>query len=290
MQRRTAAALTVLATIAAAVALTISATAQQRRAGQAGFFSSPCQFTHRASNDPIVFPGQPGASHSHDFFGNPSLDAASTLASLDAAMSRCRRGEDRAGYWVPTLYQGDRIVAPLRTTVYYRTAGRDPASIEPFPAGLRVIAGSAKATSAQDRRIVHWGCTSGATPPRAVTTAPLCPPGTRLRLSVRFPECWNGRDLDSADHVSHLASAVRIGRGLRGCPASHPHALPKLVVNVPYATRGGSGLRLASGSINTAHADFFNAWEPAGLARLVRECLNADVHCQLPPPVRRRNR
>jgi hypothetical protein len=34
------------------------------------------------SDDPIVFPRQPGAAHQHDFFGNTSTNAYSTDASL----------------------------------------------------------------------------------------------------------------------------------------------------------------------------------------------------------------
>ena len=29
-----------------------------------------CGYSHPLTDDPIVFPGQPGASHFHDFFGD----------------------------------------------------------------------------------------------------------------------------------------------------------------------------------------------------------------------------
>jgi hypothetical protein len=281
MDRRPAVAVAVLTAIAAAVPFTLTAAAKNAPGGQRGFFNSPCEFTHRAMDDPIVFPGTPGASHSHDFFGNVSTDAFSTLQSMSAAEGRCRQAGDRAGYWVPTLRKGKRIVRPLRSNVYYRTARRNPGSIEPFPAGLRVIAGDVKATGPQDPRIVRWSCTNEARP-KGSKRAPRCPQGTKLRLSIVFPDCWNGRDLDSSDHKSHLTYSTRIGGGMRGCPPSHPRAVPSLVLNVPYATRGGHGLKLASGPLYTAHGDFFNAWDPQELARLVHECLNADVHCELP--------
>ncbi len=285
MDRRPVVAAAVLAAIAAAVPFTLATAAQNAPGGQRGFFNSPCDFTHRAADDPIVFPGTPGASHSHDFFGNPTTSAFSTLQSMNGALARCRRGGDRAGYWVPTLRKGKKIVKPVRANVYYRTARRAPASIEPYPPGLRVIAGNAKATGPQSPKIVRWGCT-GEAKPKGTKKAPVCPKGTRLRLSIVFPGCWSGNELDSPDHMSHLAYAVRIGGGKLGCPASHPRAVPSLVLNVPYATRGGRGLKLASGPLHTAHGDFFNAWEPAELARLVRECLNADVHCELPKKMR----
>ena len=289
MHRRSAVATVALAAIAVAVPFALDAGAQNRGAGHAGFFNSVCEFTSRAPDDPIVFPGVAGASHSHDFFGNPSTNAASTVDSLVAAGGRCVQPGDRAAYWVPTLLKGRRAARPVRANVYYRRAGRDPASIEPFPLGLRVVAGNAKATAPQDPKIARWTCTGNELAPSRLLA--LCPRGSNLKLTVVFPDCWNGRDLDSPDHVSHLAySGVGGGgiRGLRGCPASHPRALPRLVVNAVFATRGGPGLRLASGSINSGHADCFNAWDPAELGRLVRECLNADVHCAPPARMRRR--
>jgi hypothetical protein len=44
-----------LTAIAAAVPFTLASGPEQRRAGPAGFFNSPCDLTHRASDDPIVF-------------------------------------------------------------------------------------------------------------------------------------------------------------------------------------------------------------------------------------------
>jgi hypothetical protein len=34
-----------------------------------------------------------------------------------------------------------------------------------------------------------------------------------------------------------------------------------------------------------AHADFFNAWNQPTLDRLVRECIDAGMHCGANPPV-----
>lgn len=46
--------------------------------GGRGQFVVECGFSHVATDDPIVHPGQPGASHEHVFFGNTTTDAAST--------------------------------------------------------------------------------------------------------------------------------------------------------------------------------------------------------------------
>ena len=246
-------------------------------AGQEGQFITPCRYSHRAPDDPIVYPNQPGRSHSHDFFGNGSTGATSTLASLSAAPTACRRLQDRSAYWVPTLLFDGQPVTARSATIYYRDAGKDPASVRPFPPGLRVIAGDSRATGPQSLDVVSWGCGSESGIERQ-QAPPVCPPGRSLVATVRFPDCWDGVNLDSVDHRSHLAYAVRL-RGGRACPPSHPVAVPKITFNVRYPVPGGPSVSLASGPAFTEHADFFNAWDPPTLASLVLGCLAADVKC-----------
>ena len=47
------------------------------------------------SDDPIVFPGQPGASHLHDFFGNTGANASSTFETMLAGETTCRVPSDK---------------------------------------------------------------------------------------------------------------------------------------------------------------------------------------------------
>ncbi len=238
-------------------------------------FVSGCRFSHRNNDDPIVFPGEPGRSHDHTFIGNNTTNAFSTLATLKAGTSSCRRIGDTAAYWVPTLIaSGGQLVFPRTASVYYRR--RTLAPVQPFPQGLKMIAGNSKATAPQGLTITSWNCgpTAGIRPQ---ATIPACPDAARqgLALHVQFPSCWDGVNLDSPDHQSHMAYTVR-GR----CPADHPVAVPALQVNVRYPSAGGAGLVLASGGQYTGHADFFNAWDQSVLAQLVDGCLNALRHCQ----------
>jgi hypothetical protein len=236
-------------------------------------FVETCRFSHRAFDDPIVHPGKPGASHEHAFVGSRTTDAFSTVGSLRSGGTSCRRAEDTAAYWAPALYEGPRLVLPLGATVYYRRTTLEP--VRSFPNGLRVIAGDARAAAPQSMRVTFWSCGLASGVPRS-STVPACPerPGSFLRLHVRFPECWDGRNLDSSDHASHLAYARR---GV--CPATHPVEVPALAQIYRYPTRGGEGFELASGGQLSAHADFLNAWHPGALRRLVDGCLNALVHC-----------
>lgn len=83
-------------------------------------FISSCKFSHQSNDDPIVYPNQFGKSHLHQFVGNDTTNAASTLSSLQAGTTSCRRSGDTAAYWAPALIQGTTPVAPMGATIYYR--------------------------------------------------------------------------------------------------------------------------------------------------------------------------
>jgi hypothetical protein len=243
------------------------------RALQGVNFISSCRFSHRLMDDPIVYPGRPGLSHDHSFVGNASTNAWSTVASLRTASTTCRRAGETAAYWMPTLVVNGQAVEPRAATIYYRRRTLEP--VRPFPAGLKVIAGSSRATSPQDLRVTFWNCGARAgVPPSA--SVPTCGDrrGDALRLHVNFPNCWDGVHLDSADHQSHMAYSQR-GR----CPATHPVAVPAIALIYRYPIAGGAGVSLSSGSQYSAHADFFNAWRQGTLVSLVHGCLNALRHC-----------
>ena len=236
-------------------------------------FVENCRYSHQAPDDPIVYPGKPGASHEHTFVGNRSTDAFSSFGSLRSGGTTCMRRDDTAAYWVPALYQDTTEILPVAATVYYRRGTL--ADVNTFPNNLRMIAGDAKATSPQGMRVTFWSCGVASGVDRS-TEVPTCPDtrGSFLRLHIRFPECWDGRRLDSADHKSHMAYATRAG-----CPSTHPVALPQITQIYRYATHGGEGFSLASGGVYSAHADFVNAGNPGALRKLVEGCLNELVHC-----------
>ncbi|MEJ8637539.1 DUF1996 domain-containing protein [Streptomyces sp. MS2.AVA.5] len=83
-------------------------------------FRAECFSSHRRGDDPIVFPGQAGRSHFHEFYGNRTANASSTLQSLAAGTTNCSPSVDLSSYWTPTLYKNGAPVAPERVTVYYQ--------------------------------------------------------------------------------------------------------------------------------------------------------------------------
>jgi hypothetical protein len=269
----------VLAAAIAACALAVSADSAPRPAAKGAAalhgvnFVSACRFSHRLMDDPIVFPGRRGASHDHTFVGNTTTNAFSTLQSLRRGATTCRREGETAAYWAPTLIVDGRAVEPLGATIYYRRRTLD--EVRAFPPGFRMIAGSAAARAPQDRRITFWNCGALAGVPPS-STVPTCADRrmTSLRLHVNFPSCWTGKSLDSADHQSHMAYAMR-GR----CPETHPVAVPAISLILRYPVTGAGSVELSSVGQYSAHADFFNSWNQGELTRLVNGCLNALRHC-----------
>lgn len=245
--------------------------------GRVGQFVVKCRYDRSASDDPIVHFGHAGRSHRHDFYGAVGVDASSTADDLVARPTTCDKPADTAAYWHPTLYDGDEPVEPTALVAYYRAApGVAPADVEPFPFGLAMIAGDATATAAAPPtgEAAGWVCGSST---RLSATPPDCPASAPLHMLLTFPDCWDGRNLDSADHRAHVAYSVG-----GACPASHPVHLPQLTVSVGFPISGsGHELRLASGTVHSAHGDFLNAWDPDGLAREVEMCIHRDAVCDL---------
>jgi len=255
--RSTIAAISITAGIAGALIMSsVPATAAPMDNGNGGNrqggggFTVQCDFSHSASVDPIVMPGHTGMSHLHEFFGNTTTNESSTGASLLTGSTTCSDSNNLSAYWVPALYQDGTRVAPVSARVHYEGRG---ANVTAFPAGFMALTGRTDQTAA-------WGCaTRGAQPTfgTSVATVPTCGAGSRLVAQITFPQCWDGTSLDSADHISHLASATA-----NVCPTSHPVRVPQvtLAVSYPEAATGGSGVTLASGAASTLHADIFEAW------------------------------
>ncbi len=244
----------------------------------AGSFSVRCALAKRASDDPIVHPHHEGASHRHDFYGSRAVSAHADAESMRAGRTSCGDSADTAGYWHPMLRVRGRARRGV-LTAYYSRGGKP--TVDPFPQGLKIVAGNPEATARQSTRIVWWSCQRpGHESARATrhSRPPRCRRGRRLAAAVAFPDCWNGWTLDSEDHRSHLTYS-RSGR----CPTSHPAPLPRLVVQIIWPTRPkrAAQVSLASGSWLTMHADFWNTWHQAPLRRLTRTCLNENRDCGL---------
>ena len=102
-----------------------------------------------------------------------------------------------------------------------------------------------------------------------------CPDG--LRIEVLFPICWNGKDLDSKNHKSHMAYS---DAGLNGgnCPPGFDTVVNQLFFETIYdvgAYKNRKGIfTLANGDPlgYGLHADAFIAWEAGVLQAATEQC------------------
>ncbi len=243
--------------------------------GAVGQFVAKCLYSHTGRNDPIVWPGQPGRSHSHDFFGAQGTDAYSTPRSLAGSPSTCDKPGDDAAYWQPTLYDHGVAVTPVEAHAYYRAApGVNRNDVKPFPFGLVLIAGDPSAARAPIGDAAGWTC---GVRTQLSKTAPACDQTAPLELVLTFPDCWDGVHTDRPGHRDQATYSVA-GQ----CPSSHPVHIPQLTLTVTFPIWGhGHVLTLSSGSLYTAHGDFLNAWNPSALTREINHCIHNNVMCDV---------
>ncbi len=103
-----------------------------------------------------------------------------------------------------------------------------------FPEGFRMVAGNPFArsyTGAIDAQAITYACLNYNGPPTKETNGfptTNCPDG--LRAQVYFPSCWDGVNLDSPDHKSHVSYPASYNNG--ACPSSHPKHLISLFYEV----------------------------------------------------------
>ncbi|MFT3852379.1 MAG: DUF1996 domain-containing protein [Ilumatobacteraceae bacterium] len=257
-----------------------------------GNFRTICSFSHFAYDDPIVYPNQPGKSHLHMFFGNTGTNASSTYESLrSSGDGSCQGGIlNRSGYWTPALYNAaGNLLIPDYITVYYKGNGPSAAQIQtirPFPEGLKMIAGYNMDNPNQaDSTRFTWTCETTQNPAQ---TIPSCPAGERIGVRLAFPPCWDGVNLDSTDHRSHMAYGTYDTTGVWHCPTGYPVLLPEYSIGIWYANDGNSanwylssdrmaGMTHANGT--TFHADWFGAWDPTTIQTFVTNCIDALRNC-----------
>lgn len=276
-----------------------------------GAFRFICTPSHNAYDDPIVYPGQPGASHLHTFFGNTLADANSTYESLrTTGESTCNNMLNRSAYWIPSMMNGEgKVVMPNRVAIYYkRRPETDPEcqvqgqACVALPRGLRYVFGYNMQNPASSDSF-YINCQGpGATPGNYANipeAAVNCPSGAEIGAIVGAPECWDGVNLDSPDHRSHMAKLYRDSNGVARCPDTHPFVIPTFTLSAWWTTddtldRSGnldplnktwhfSSDRMAGMAPHTPgstfHSDWFGAWDDDIMDKWLANCINMKLNC-----------
>mmetsp|Transcript_20574 Transcript_20574/g.28944 ORF Transcript_20574/g.28944 Transcript_20574/m.28944 type:complete len:420 (+) Transcript_20574:334-1593(+) len=119
------------------------------------------------------------------------------------------------------------------TTVYYNWV---PGKTTAFPNGLRMI------TPGED--VFDEGKTSGE---------------KEMEISISFQSCWDGVNLDSDDHMSHVAFP-KGDKENSPCPSSHPVRIPRLDFFIRWFNTKTAKWRFSDGTTRF-HADYISGWD-----------------------------
>ncbi|WP_416976818.1 DUF1996 domain-containing protein [Streptomyces sp. T028] len=273
-----------------------------------GIFVTSCGVNENGlfnSDNVIVAPGVGnGAHHFHDYIGNQSNTAFASDEDLANAETSCVDQGDRSTYYWPVLrlqngteeqdakspgggIEGNagEIVTPKDVTLTF--VGNPVSKVTEMPRLLRVITGDAKAfVNGPANANASWSCT-GFEDRQLKDKYPLCPSGSDVVRTFRFQSCWDGSNIDSANHRTHVAFAAPDGT----CPGGF-EAIPQLVQRIVYDVDAPS---LADGGRTTPlfavdsfpeqlhkpvtdHGDFINVFDEDLMNQMV-DCINEGRTC-----------
>ncbi|MGB5759747.1 MAG: DUF1996 domain-containing protein, partial [Acidimicrobiales bacterium] len=261
-----------------------------------GQFRTGCEFSHFSYDDPLVFPGKPGAAHLHMYFGNTDVNAFSTYETLiNSGSSTCNGQElNRTGYWAPAIIDGNgNVRIPERVVVYYKGEGLARGKSEPYPAGAAMIATenlnakpesqggvSGKYSFVCSDKYSSNGGASGNTIPNCNGSATAV-----LEMNVKFGQCWNGKN--PADWKNFRPP----GGSWYGsnCTGEFNHTLPNMEYFVNYRVEPGEntsswflssdvdptsfGASKATGG-STSHGDWWGGWNKDINKMFIDNCVN----------------
>ncbi|EON62954.1 hypothetical protein W97_02180 [Coniosporium apollinis CBS 100218] len=289
---------------AAVAALTLSNVAT-------AFWRMPCHGrTGLARIDPLVDTGEI-SDHAHSIHGGSNFGFTASYDDLMASdCTSCSVKEDKSAYWTPSLHfmyaNGTTVVVPQVGGMlsYYLLYGEN---VQAFPAGFRMLAGDGRLRNfswpvpdppksnwspeestqfALSQKALGFNCLNYKAEAEPTLYRHFMPDkkyldancADGLRLELFFPSCWNGKDLDTRDHKSHMAYSSLVIDG--NCPSGFETRLPSLLYETIWATqafKGAEGQFVLSNGDPTGygyHGDFINAWDIDFLQRAVDTCTN----------------
>jgi hypothetical protein len=272
--------------------------------------------------DPLVFPGRSFTPHLHQIVGGNSFNLTMDpkghdLPSLSTCTS-CSFAQDLSNYWTAVMFFHHKNGSVIRVPqignggpqgklinnggfdIYYIPSGKTVA----FAPGFRMIVGSATNTDPKKvslPNICHrcWTATSedtfiGGAPCSGTDTVeiPKDPKCKLIRQTLIFPTCWDGKNLDSEDHQSHVAYGQGSGAtGGGACPTSHPVKLPQIMYELMWdvkafadqsmwPTDGSPPFTYSMGlGGSAAHGDYMFGWQGDSLQKAMDNGCNLNQAC-----------
>lgn len=190
----------------------------------------------------------------------------------------CEVTQDMSAYWTPSLHfmysNGSSVIVPqvggmLAYYLLYTDSSDSSGNITAFPKGFQMIAGDKRLRNftwpvpdppksdwsgdqesqfALQQKALGFNCLNYAATAEASLYRHFLPDKTYLdancldgiRLELMFPSCWNGKDLDSDDHRSHVAYPSQVMTGT--CPEGYETKLVSLFFETIWNTYAFAGV------------------------------------------------
>lgn len=227
--------------------------------------------------DPIINPDCL-SDHVHTFYGVNTLRPETTYEDLRNANGNSGNvKQNKSLYWHPTVYQVDpdtgvhrKVDIHFASTYYIWNTGAATA----FPDGFKMVAGVGGIPQARANAecVAPFPCERANCESEDTSFFPAtgC---AELEVSMAFPICWDGVNLDSDDHMSHVSYDLDGGRFDGECPDTHPVKFPEIQFFFRIIEYTGGSHTFADGS-SFFHADYFSGWNESELQQVLDECSN----------------
>ncbi|KAE9400895.1 hypothetical protein BT96DRAFT_1095870 [Gymnopus androsaceus JB14] len=243
--------------------------------------------------DPVVNPGEV-STHVHAGYGfalevNTSILQQSKCTSIPIQ-------EDKSNYWFPvsslpnngsfTSVSGNAARCSFGADYLFS----DTVNTTAFPNDFRMLSGDTTLrtlnASSFAQQAITFLCLQFSGPSNRYNELPVgvsCPAG--IRSQINFPSCWDGKNLDSEDHRSHVAF-LSTGPDNGTCnDPRYPVTFPRIFMEVWWTTQDFESQRdqamtpsqpfvFANGDPTGYgyHADFAMGWEDGVLQKAISGC------------------
>ncbi len=151
-----------------------------------------------------------------------------------------------------------------------------------MPKFLRVLYGDAKqTTNGPANARPSWTC--GGFEDRLTELYPICPRGSKVTRVHSFPNCWDGKNTDSANHRTHIVFSDRNGKCPRGFK-NVPQLRITLAYDIPPEIQADGHYAVDAfaqekHNPRSDHDDFANVMSQRLMNQLVK-CVNSGKRCR----------